>query len=719
MVHHRRPPAEDWTPGRARQTATPGNLPAAWQTRAGLRALHRGCARPWGRLGGRTNPGPRYERFPLPMSKAPPSSLPGGRQHQLRPPKEQAPVLSLLDRRQHQLRPPKERAPVLSLPGRRRHRLHPPKERAPVFWLPSGRRHRLRLPKERAPVRRSLAGKHQLRPTKEQAPVLSLLNRRQHRLRLPTREVPMRRLAPVFLCALCLSACRPTATPAGLSPAGSPGPRERVSHTPTFSGPVLPPQVAGRFYPGDPEALRKMVADLLAAAPPGERRPLGLLSPHAGYVFSGPVAAAAYRQAEGQHYDVVVVLGTKHAHAGFTGAAVYPDGALATPLGESVVASDLAAKLVTFGEPIVAERSIFEGEHSVEVQLPFIQTLFPDTAILPIIVASPDPTNVDALGTALAAVVADRQPLLVASSDLSHYPAQEAAVEVDRRLLEAIVSLDADRVRSTIAEQMSRDIPNLSTCACGEGAILAMIATAKRLGVQSASIIDQRTSADSPLGGADEVVGYGAVALWAPEAGTSVSTPGGAKTTPAEAAEPLAAGPLTAAEKGELLRLARQTLEEYLSSQTVPSATPASERLGQKRGAFVTLTRQGELRGCMGSLTAERPLYLQVQQSALMAAVEDPRFPPVTREELDDLHIEISVLGPLEPVTDPSQIEVGKHGLLIEKGLRRGTLLPQVPLEFGWDRDQFLVQLCRKAGLPDDAWRSAKLYRYTAQVFGE
>ena len=172
-------------------------------------------------------------------------------------------------------------------------------------------------------------------------------------------------------------------------------------------------------------------------------------------------------------------------------------------------------------------------------------------------------------------------------------------------------------------------------------------------------------------------------------------------------------------ERHTLLRLARQTLEQYLATSTVPSFEPQSEALQQQRGVFVTLRRGQQLRGCMGSLIARQPLYLEVQRSALMAALDDPRFPPVTLEELPQLHLEITVLGPLEPVVSKDDIQIGTHGLVIVKAGQQGTLLPQVAADRGWDADQFLVQLCRKAGLPDDAWQTAHLYRYTAEVFEE
>jgi AmmeMemoRadiSam system protein A len=168
-----------------------------------------------------------------------------------------------------------------------------------------------------------------------------------------------------------------------------------------------------------------------------------------------------------------------------------------------------------------------------------------------------------------------------------------------------------------------------------------------------------------------------------------------------------------------LLALARETLERFLMTESLPLSRPDSDALRQERGAFVTLKRDDALRGCIGSLVGQRPLYLEVQRSAVMAALDDSRFPPVTADELSELDIEISVLGPLEPVADVTAIQVGIHGLLIVDENNQGVLLPQVPVEQGWDQDEFLVQICRKANLPDDAWQSSQLYRFTAQVFEE
>ena len=169
----------------------------------------------------------------------------------------------------------------------------------------------------------------------------------------------------------------------------------------------------------------------------------------------------------------------------------------------------------------------------------------------------------------------------------------------------------------------------------------------------------------------------------------------------------------------ELLAIARRAAATFVREGKMPEEAPASPRLSAPGAAFVTLHRKGQLRGCIGYTEAMAPLYRTVQECAVSAATEDPRFPPVEPSEVDSVHIEISVLTPLVPVL-PEEIEVGVHGLMVRKGGRRGLLLPQVATEYGWDRQAFLSNACRKAGLPSDEWsKGAELYSFTAEVFGE
>jgi len=178
---------------------------------------------------------------------------------------------------------------------------------------------------------------------------------------------------------------------------------------------------------------------------------------------------------------------------------------------------------------------------------------------------------------------------------------------------------------------------------------------------------------------------------------------------------------LTATAKEELLALARFTLQRYLTTRELPPYNPNHSELNAPAGAFVTLHRRKELRGCIGQVLPESPLYVTVQRCSVSAAVEDSRFTPVNADELPEIGIEISVLSTLERVHDLAAIEVGRHGLMISRGGRRGLLLPQVATEHGWDRNTFLAQTCRKASLPPDAWRDPDtiIEAFAADFFSE
>lgn len=173
-------------------------------------------------------------------------------------------------------------------------------------------------------------------------------------------------------------------------------------------------------------------------------------------------------------------------------------------------------------------------------------------------------------------------------------------------------------------------------------------------------------------------------------------------------------------DKDLLLRIARETIESYIRDREVPTFDVSSPGLLEKRGVFVSLHRGGELRGCIGAFTSEKPLYLTVVDMAIASSTQDPRFPPVENDELLLIDIELSVLTPLKRINDISEIEVGRHGIYITKGLHRGVLLPQVAVEHGWDRETFLDHTCLKAGLPPGSWKGdVEIYTFEAEVFGE
>lgn len=174
-------------------------------------------------------------------------------------------------------------------------------------------------------------------------------------------------------------------------------------------------------------------------------------------------------------------------------------------------------------------------------------------------------------------------------------------------------------------------------------------------------------------------------------------------------------------DRAALLRIARRTIESFLGDGTRPVFEDVGPRLLEPGGAFVTLHAEGQLRGCIGTFEVTHPLAETVSRMAVAAATSDPRFPPVRPEELQEITIEISVLSPRRRILDPGEVQVGVHGLHVQRGTRRGVLLPQVPVEAGWDRETFLDHTCRKAGLPPEAWRdpSTLIEVFTAEVFGE
>jgi hypothetical protein len=525
----------------------------------------------------------------------------------------------------------------------------------------------------------------------------------------------MKRIVVLAIMLLVAACAGPTATPV---PTKTPEPMVALTATAMPApGEVRKPAVAGQFYPDDAEQLSIIIDVFLAQAEEGGTEgpePIAIIVPHAGYVFSGQVAAYAFKQVEEVDYEAIVVVGTNHSAPGFRKVSVYAEGAFETPLGLVPVDTELAKALIAADERIVFDRGVHRDEHSIEVELPFLQKLCPGQAIVPVIVGEPSPENCQALSEALAEVLSGKKALIVASSDLSHYPTYDDACRVDMATLAAIETMDPQQLTETISQYMSEGIPELYTLCCGEGPIRVAMMAAKKLGANQATVLKYANSGDTPFGDRDRVVGYGAVMFWKGQGNlTSFVLP----SPPSPPQEPV---PLNSNERDELLVIARQTIAQFLETGTVPHFEVSEPNLFQERGCFVTLKNHGELRGCIGHLVPQRPLYLTVQNVAISAAINDPRFSPVTREELKDISIEISVLSPIEPIADVSEIQVGRHGLVIVQRQNQGVLLPQVPTEQDWDRDEFLRQICLKAGLPEDAWQEeAQLYVFTAEVFGE
>jgi len=463
--------------------------------------------------------------------------------------------------------------------------------------------------------------------------------------------------------------------------------------------------VAGSFYPADSKELSAMIDGLLSqVSEPLITDPiLAVVAPHAGYAYSGPVAAYTYAQLKGHTYTRVVVIAPSHYEA-FGYSSVYDGDAYATPLGNVPVDKAFARELVKISSTMKLSSQGHNptsagGEHSVEVQLPWLQKVLGSFAVVPIVMGDQSYENSRALGVALEKLIKrDGKPgetLVLASSDLSHYHTYDDAVKIDHKTLSALQSWDYF--------SMSRNFQTRVWEACGGAPIVAAMIYAERMGANQARVLKYANSGDV-TGDRSRVVGYSADVF--------VKAPNGKSTE--------ASFSLSEPEKNDLLALARKSVEHVVregDAYEPPASTSAA--LNQERGAFTTLRIDGALRGCIGYTSAAKPLYITVRDTATLAAMRDTRFKPVTESELPRLDYEISVLSPLRRVTDIQQIRIGDHGLLMKNGDKEGLLLPQVPVEQKWELETFLDHTCAKAGMRSGCWKDedTDIFSFTAVVF--
>jgi AmmeMemoRadiSam system protein B/AmmeMemoRadiSam system protein A len=477
---------------------------------------------------------------------------------------------------------------------------------------------------------------------------------------------------------------------------------------------VRDPVVAGKFYPADSTKLRNALKYFFEDAIPGsEDSPIAILAPHAGYIYSGQIAADAFNQAKNFDYDVVIILGTNHTTPNFNKISIYSHGAFRTPLGIARVDQDIAGLLLKEDPDFVSDITPHESEHSVETQVPFIQYLFPKAKIVPIIIGSTDLRLCTKFGKALAKILKDKKALIVASSDLSHYPKYEDAINTDKKTLEVIKKMNPSDIKEEFYREVNSGIPSLVTCACGEGPILALVTAANELGGNNVSVISCANSGNTLVGDNDRVVGYGALAFYKKAQNTKIKE----KTDENISYE--YSTKLDSLDKISLLKLARRSIEQYLTSETLPLPRNLTFLMNSKRGAFVTLKKHGELRGCIGSMVENLPLYNVVGKMALQAAFNDNRFHPLELNELPEVELEISVLTPIVKINNADAIVLGRDGVVLKKGNKQAVFLPQVATEQGWSKEQFLTQLCYKAGLNATDWQTATLYTFKAEVFSE
>jgi hypothetical protein len=341
-------------------------------------------------------------------------------------------------------------------------------------------------------------------------------------------------------------------------------------------------------------------------------------------------------------------------------------------------------------------------EHSLEIQLPFLQVLMPDAKLVPLVMGNQDFATCKWLAEAVADCVENRSVLVVASSDLSHFHPYKQAKRLDQVVL--------DKVNDFDPQGLSDDLANGLCEACGGGPMVTAMLIARHLGGNKSRVLHYANSGDV-TGDHSGVVGYMAAALWV----DSNKSKGGDSKNKRVGVH---LG-LTSEEKAQLLEIARDVVESNCRGEKTPEFVVNSPALKEPRGAFVTLHKEGKLRGCIGHIRAKEPLVRTIIEMAEAAAFHDPRFPPVSSKELGLLEYEISVLTPLQRIKEVDEIEVGTHGIYVKRGSCSGLLLPQVATEWGWDRTTFLEHTCTKAGLPEDAWQDKKteIYIFSADVF--
>jgi len=472
------------------------------------------------------------------------------------------------------------------------------------------------------------------------------------------------------------------------------------------------PVAAGSYYEANRDILLRDIASHFknCMKSPENWNVRAIISPHAGYVFSGTIAASAISAIpENAEIENIFLIGSSHVMA-FNGASVYNIGDFITPLGKTEVNKEIANKLKNetrvFNFPVTAHLR----EHSLEVQIPLIQYYFKKTPkIVPIVIGTNNTNTIKLIAESLRPWFTPENLFLI-SSDFSHYPPYKDAIDADNRTAEGIVSGDPKVFLTALEENSEKNINGLATSMCGWASGLMLMYLAENDSNLEFKRIDYCNSGDTPYGDKDRVVGYHAIALIEKGQTTKMNEESSASLS------------FSKSEKDQLFAIARNSIKTmlYEKKRTAIDEKKIPESLKKQLGAFVTLKIDGRLRGCIGRFLSSDPLYEVVKESALSSAFEDTRFLPLTKEEYDKTDMEITILGPMKKINNINEIILGKHGIYIKKDFRSGTMLPQVATENGWTVEQFLGYTSRdKAGLGWDGWKNAELYIYEGLVLEE
>ena len=481
-----------------------------------------------------------------------------------------------------------------------------------------------------------------------------------------------------------------------------------MSRNPEFQN-VRKPAVAGSFYPSSAREIRSMLGPWLHPVADGSA-PQAIIVPHAGYVFSGEVAASAYnRIPRGHGYRRIFLLGPSH-RAGFSGASVQTQCSFAeTPLGKVPVDISLGKELIREGKEVFTFRGdAHDREHCLEVQLPFLQLMFEEVPpIVPIVIGARYLDELEKIAEALLPYF-NAENLFVISSDFSHYPSYEDAKKSDLYMADAITSGSLEGFLQALRQVGKMNFAGEDTAACGASAIAVLLSMmdARGAGCFHAEHVMYRNSGDSPFGDMDRVVGYNSIVF-----------------TRKEKVQKTVEDSLfsfTDEEKRAMIATARSAICSSLRIDYDGDDRPVGILKEKGYGVFVTLHLDGRLRGCIGRFSSDETLYATIREMARSAAFSDPRFPSLSRNEVHRIDIEVSVLSPLKRIASIDEFKLGRDGIYMIRGSRHGTFLPQVADETGWSTEEFLGHCARdKAGIGWDGWKDADLYTYRTEVVKE
>jgi AmmeMemoRadiSam system protein B/AmmeMemoRadiSam system protein A len=433
---------------------------------------------------------------------------------------------------------------------------------------------------------------------------------------------------------------------------------------------IRKPVVSGQFYPASSSQLKAMIKEMVDEKAVKEDI-IGVVSPHAGYIYSGPVAGAVFSRVKFK--DTFILMGPSHTGMGEP-LSIMTQEAWSTPLGEVKIDSELGKKLLATSSYLKEDSLAHEYEHSLEVQLPFLQYFKSDIKIVPIVLSYASGTTYKEIGKEIAKAIKElnKEVVIIASSDMTHYEPQESAQWKDTQAIEAILDLNEDELLKRVDE--------LNISMCGYAPTVSLIAAAKELGATGAELVRYQTSGDT-TGDYSAVVGYAGIII---------------------------------KNMHLLARLAKKTVESYVKEGKIPKPEKITPEMKGRAGVFVSIHKLGELRGCIGTFEPnQKNVAEETIANAISSATRDPRFPPIAPDELNALSYSVDVLTKPEPISSQDQLDPKKYGVIVAAGYKRGLLLPDLE---GVDTVDYQIEICRqKAGIAPD--EPIKLYRFEVKRY--